>query len=174
MARDFDRFFRENYDTTVRGLLLDGTSSADAHDAAQEAYVRAYARWWRVGHYREPAAWIRRVAVNVVRDQHRHSKVRENALPKVAVPEAVEDSTAADSDDFDEVLASLPPQQRRAVDLYYGAGYSTEEAANRMGISPGAFRFHLSRGRRALKPRMVERLGRQNEAERLGRQEMAR
>ena len=43
-----------------------------------------------------------------------------------------------------------------------------------MGISPGAFRFHLSRGRRALKPRMVERLGRQNEAERLGRQEMAR
>ena len=173
MARDFDRFFRENYDTTVRGLLLDGTGAADAHDAAQEAYVRAYARWWRVGHYREPAAWVRRVAVNVVRDQHRHSKVRENALPKVAVPEAVEDSTATDSDDFDEVLASLSPQQRRAVELYYGAGYSTEEAANRMGISPGAFRFHLSRGRRALTPRLAERLGGAGRVEGLGRQQSA-
>ena len=161
MARDFDRFFRENYDMTVRGLLLDGTGAADAHDAAQEAYVRAYARWWRVGHYREPAAWVRRVAVNVVRDQHRSTRVRENALPKVAVPEAIEDEVSTDGGAFDDVLDQLPPQQRRAVDLYYGAGYSTEEAANRMGISPGAFRFHLSRGRRTLKPHMVERLGRQ-------------
>ncbi|MEM9203782.1 MAG: RNA polymerase sigma factor [Actinomycetota bacterium] len=161
MARDFDRFFRENYDTTVRGLLLDGTNAADAHDAAQEAYVRAYAHWWRIGHYREPTAWVRRVAVNVVRDQHRYRKVRDDALPKIAVPEAVDDPPSPDLDDFDDALASLSPQQRRAVDLYYGAGYSSEEAANRMGISPGAFRFHLSRGRRALKPRMIERLGRQ-------------
>ena len=174
MARDFDRFFRESYDTTVRGLLLDGTSSADAHDAAQEAYVRAYARWWRVGHYREPAAWVRRVAVNVVRDQHRHRKVREDALPRVAVPEAIVDEPATGDDDLDEALATLPPQQRRAVDLYYGAGYSTEEAANRMGISPGAFRFHLSRGRQALKPRLAERLGGKDTAERLGGKEMAR
>ena len=62
-------------------------------------------------------------------------------------------------DDFDEVLDHLPDQQRRAVDLYYRAGFSTEEAAARMGISPGAFRFHLSRARRALKPRMAERIG---------------
>ncbi len=158
MARDFDRFFRENYDTTVRGLLLDGTAAEDAHDAAQEAYIRAYARWWRVGHYREPLAWVRRVAVNIVRDQHRHTVVRENAMPRVAVPEAIVD-TPTERGDLDDALDTLPPQQRQAVDLYYGAGYSTEEAANRMGISPGAFRFHLSRGRRALKPRMAERLG---------------
>ena len=30
-----------------------------------------------------------------------------------------------------------------------------------MGISPGAFRFHLSRARRTLKPRMVEQFGHQ-------------
>lgn len=170
MARDFDRFFRESYDATVRGLLLDGTSRADAHDAAQEAYVRAYARWWRVGHYREPAAWIRRVAVNVVRDQHRRSKVREHTLPKVAVREAVEDSVPALDGDFEDVLSSLPPQQRRAVSLYYGAGFSTEEAANRMGISAGAFRFHLSRGRRTLTPHLAER----DAGERYEQQEVAR
>ena len=174
MARNFDDFFRESYDLTVRGLVLDGTRNDDAHDAAQEAYVRAYARWWRVGHYREPAAWVRRVAVNVVRDQHRQRTVRENSLPKLAaepmsVPAHGEDSI----DGLDEALALLPPQQRKAVDLYYGAGFSTEEAATRMGISPGAFRFHLSRARRSLKPRMAEKLGR-HEIAPAGGQEVAR
>ncbi len=159
MARDFDRFFRENYDTTVRGLILDGTIAEDAHDAAQEAYVRAYARWWRVGHYREPVAWVRRVAVNVTRDQHRQAVVRENALPKLVGDTTV--PAPAEPDDLDSALDLLPPQQRQAVDLYYYAGFSTDEAANRMGISPGAFRFHLSRARRTLKPRMIERIGRQ-------------
>ncbi|MDW3219575.1 MAG: sigma-70 family RNA polymerase sigma factor [Acidimicrobiales bacterium] len=175
MARHFDDFFRDSYDQTVRGLELDGTRTDDAHDAAQEAYVRAYARWWRVGHYREPAAWVRRVAVNVVRDQHRQRTTRENALPKLVsepmtVP-AVADIASVDG--LDDALDLLPPQQRRAVDLYYGDGFSTEEAANRMGISPGAFRFHLSRARRSLKPRMAEKLGRQEPAV-SGRKEAAR
>jgi RNA polymerase sigma-70 factor (ECF subfamily) len=163
MARDFDRFFRENYDTTVKGLVLDGTNAEDAHDAAQEAYVRAYAKWWRVGHFREPVAWVRRVAVNVVRDQYRHRMVQEKALPKLMTDTVV--AAPALPDDLDSALDLLPTQQRKAVDLYYCAGFSTEEAAKRMGISPGAFRFHLSRARRTLKPRMVERIGRQEVAQ---------
>jgi len=175
MARNFDEFFRESYDLTVKGLVLDGTRMDDAHDAAQEAFVRAYARWWRVGHYKEPVAWVRRMAVNVVRDQHRHRTVRENSLPKLAAePMTVPAKGDAESvEGLDEALALLRPQQRKAVDLYYGAGFSTEEAATRMGISPGAFRFHLSRARRSLKPRMAEKLGR-HEMTPAGRQEVAR
>jgi RNA polymerase sigma-70 factor (ECF subfamily) len=174
MARNFDDFFRESYDHTVRGLELDGTRIDDAHDAAQEAYVRAYARWWRVGHYKEPAAWVRRVAVNVVRDQHRQRTVRENSLPKLAAEPMSVPAHGADSiEGLDEALALLPPQQRKAVDLYYGAGFSTEESATRMGISPGAFRFHLSRARRSIKPRMAEKLGRHETAP-SGRKEAAR
>lgn len=175
MARNFDDFFRASYDDTVRGLELDGTRIEDAHDAAQEAYVRAYARWWRVGHYTEPAAWVRRVAVNVVRDQHRQRTTRENAMPKlVSEPMSVPPvSEFAGIDGLDDALDQLPPQQRKAVDLYYGAGFNTEEAASRMGISPGAFRFHLSRARRSLKPRMAEKLGRP-ELSASGRKEAAR
>lgn len=166
MARDFDEFFRASYDLTVRGLCLDGVPAEDAHDATQEAFVRAYARWWRVGRYTEPAAWVRRVAVNLVRDQHRHRLVRDHALPRLAA----ETTTVAAHDaggeieGLDEALELLSPQQRHAVDLYYRAGFSTEEAAARMGISPGAFRFHLSRARRTLKPRLAEQLGRDTRA----------
>jgi RNA polymerase sigma-70 factor (ECF subfamily) len=173
MARDFDDFFRASYDLTVRGLELDGTRRDDAHDAAQEAYVRAYARWWRVGRYKEPNAWVRRVAVNIVRDQHRRRTVRENSLPELAAESvAVPAHGSGAIEGLDEALALLSAQQRRAVDLYYGAGFSTDEAAVRMGISPGAFRFHLSRARRSLKPRMAEQLGRQEMAP--GRQEVTR
>jgi len=173
MARDFDDFFRTSYDLTVRGLELDGTRRDDAHDAAQEAYVRAYARWWRVGRYKEPAAWVRRVAVNVVRDQHRQRTVRENSLPKLAAEPFSVSAHGSDSvEGLEEALDLLPVQQRKAVDLYYGAGFSTDEAATRMGISPGAFRFHLSRARRSLKPRMAEQLGRHEMA--ASRQEVAR
>lgn len=119
MARTFDDFFRDSYDLTVKGLELDGTRIDDAHDAAQEAFVRAYARWWRVGHYKEPAAWVRRVAVNIVRDQHRHRTVRENTLPKLAAePMTVPSVDDGDSvDGLDDALAQLTPQQRKAVDL---------------------------------------------------------
>lgn len=173
MARDFDDFFRASYEQTVRGLELDGVRRDDAHDAAQEAFVRAYARWWRVGHYREPAAWVRRVAVNVVRDQHRRITTSERALPRLAAEPATVPAIG-DADvgpDVAQALTELPAQQRRAVELYYTAGLSTDEAANRMGISPGAFRFHLSRARRSLKPRFAEQLGRPAAA---GPREMAR
>ena len=175
MARDFDDFFRATYEQTVRGLELDGTRTDDAHDAAQEAFVRAYARWWRIGHYREPAAWVRRVAVNVVRDQHRKNVTRDQALPRLAAePMTVPAAGPSDtSTDVEAAIAALPPQQRRAVELYYQGGLSTEEAANRMGISPGAFRFHLSRARRALKPRIAEQLGR-TDAVAPGTEEMVR
>lgn len=157
MARDFDGFFREHYPATVRALELDGVSIHEANEAAQEAYVRAYARWWRIGHYREPAAWVRRVSVNIVRDAHRRASTRDAVLSRLAFETVTPEPELPD--DLDEVLGHLPPQQRRAVDLYYRAGFSTEEAAARMGISSGAFRFHLSRARRALKPRMAERIG---------------
>ena len=98
-----------------------------------------------------------------VRDQHRQRTTRDNTLPRLAAePTLIRSVADADSvEGLDEALELLPAQQRRAVDLYYGSGFSTEEAATRMGISPGAFRFHLSRARRSLKPRMAEKLGRQ-------------
>lgn len=166
MARDFDEFFRTTYLATVRGLERDGTPGDLAHDAAQEAYVRAYARWWRVGHYREPVAWVRRVAVNLVRDEHRRRRRGEALVARLAegvggvtAPAADVEAEVADGSGFDETLRALPAQQRRAVDLYYRAGCSTEEGARRMGISSGAFRFHLSRARRNLEPRLLARLG---------------
>jgi len=42
------------------------------------------------------------------------------------------------------------------VKLFYRDGFSTDEGAARMGISPGAFRFHLSRARKALAPQIAE------------------
>ena len=136
MAREFDRFFRENYDMTVRGLILDGTRADDAHDAAQEAYVRAYARWWRVGHYREPAAWVRRVAVNVTRDQHRRVVAHDKAMPKLATAQVVDGpGVGTDLDGpLDEALEQLRLHGDDAFHLIithwgHGQGHGTKSTA---------------------------------------------
>ena len=40
-------------------------SRTGAEDIAQEAFLRAYRDWGRVGSYEHQAAWVRRVAANL-------------------------------------------------------------------------------------------------------------
>ncbi|MCP4085808.1 MAG: sigma-70 family RNA polymerase sigma factor [Actinomycetia bacterium] len=155
---DFDTFFKAAYTGTVNGLIGNGYSREVAADCAQEAFVRAYARWWRISHYREPAAWVRRVAVNLAVDSHRHGKRQQDLLPRIAPPVLAmtdDDPGAPGEEGFDELLSDLSPQQRRAVEHYYGDDLDTETGAAAMGISPGAFRFHLSRARSSLRTRLA-------------------
>ncbi|MCP5028668.1 MAG: sigma-70 family RNA polymerase sigma factor [Actinomycetia bacterium] len=159
LGGDFDSFFKASYTGTVNGLIRNGYSQEVAADSAQEAFVRAYARWWRISHYREPVAWVRRVAVNLAIDSHRNGLRQQDLLPRLAPPVlAMTDDgvgTRVADDGFDELLSDLSPQQRRAVEHYYGDDLDTETGAAAMGISPGAFRFHLSRARSSLRTRLT-------------------
>ena len=52
-------------------------------------------------------------------------------------------------------MAELSDRQREALEAYYHDGMSTAEAAEAMGISAGAVRFHLSEARSSLRPVLV-------------------
>ena len=54
-----------------------------------------------------------------------------------------------------ELLATLPPQQRLAMSLYYIEGLSVAEVANAMSLSVGAVKFHMNQGRMRLRPTLV-------------------
>jgi DNA-directed RNA polymerase specialized sigma24 family protein len=60
---DFDAFYRDSYARLVRQLWAVTGSRQDAEDVVQEAFVRAAARWGRVGAYELPEAWVRQVAI---------------------------------------------------------------------------------------------------------------
>ncbi len=60
-----------------------------------------------------------------------------------------------ESGDAVALLATLPPQQRLAMSLYYIEGLSVAEVASAMSISVGAVKFHMSQGRARLRPGLV-------------------
>jgi len=149
VQQTFDDFFRQNYDDVVHNLARAGCSVDVAGDCSQEAFIRAYARWWRVGRMQNPAAWVQRVANNIRIDLERGRRRHQGALAAITF-ESVDEQPQPDPD-MEHALGALPGQQREAVDFYYGHGYSTDEGAAAMGISPGAFRYHLHRARRSLR-----------------------
>jgi RNA polymerase sigma-70 factor, ECF subfamily len=148
----YEAFFRRTYADTVRHLVLTGLDPETAADCAQEAYVRAYTRWWRLRRYDDPAAWVRRVATNRAIDLFRSRGRQDKALPALAAEAATASETPPDPGGIEELSALLPDQQRRVVELCYGQDMTAEQAAAEMGISAGAVRFHLSRARANLRP----------------------
>lgn len=149
MADSFEHFFKGNYNEVLQRVAAAGASPDVAAEATQEAFVRAYQRWWRVGHFKNPAAWVQRVALNCRIDLERKSQRESRPLRAVEV-ELVEE---ADADSrIETAVQTLPPQQQAAVRAVYSDGLSTEETAEDLGISAGAVRYHLSKARNALRP----------------------
>ena len=124
----------------------------DAADAVQEAFVQAVVHWRKVSRYDDPLAWIRRVAINRGHNRHR-SRQRQKALTQriaaTTSPETLPPVSSRD-DELAALVASLPPQQRLALSLFYFADLSVAEVADSMELSQGAVKYHLHAARTSL------------------------
>lgn len=146
---DFDEVFRASYPRLVAALRLAAGDEELAADCVQEAFARAHLRWRTVGRYDQPAAWVRTVSVNLLRDtlrrQQRAATVQRLLLRQTHVsPPPLDDRLAS-------ALAHLPPQQRIATALHYVEDLPVAEVAAAMGLSVGAVKFHLHQGRAKLR-----------------------
>ena len=68
-----DELFDRQYAAIVRALAVAFDDAEGAADAVQEAFIEADRRW-TVSHYDEPAVWIRRVAINRLRNGRRNRR----------------------------------------------------------------------------------------------------
>jgi RNA polymerase sigma-70 factor (ECF subfamily) len=150
----FDEVFVRHYGRLVRSVTVVTGDQARAEDAVQEAFQRAFARWRRIGRYDKPEAWIRRVALNRARDLARSERRRKRREERAAGPDAVTDPEP--HPEIVPALAQLPDRQRTAIVLHYLEGLSVSDTADAMGITDGAVKFHLNRGRQALAPLLGE------------------
>ncbi len=149
-ADDFDATFRAHYSRLVRSLTVASGSSEAAADAVQEAFVKAHLSWRKVSRYDDPVGWIRRVAINKLRDEYRKGTRKRNAVERLAA-QPTNDVAEPSIDEITPLLAQLPRQQRLALALYYVEGLSLRQTAEAIGISEGAVKFHLHSGRERLK-----------------------
>lgn len=150
-----ESLFRAHYRTLVQSLaLISGGNKDMAADAVGDAFLELERHWDRISTYDDPAAWIRRVALNRLSNQRRSLARRTRALLRLQ-PQEDETPTAARATDLalKAALSRLPLKQRTAVVLFYFADLSVAEVAEAMGVTEGSVNQHLHRAREALRKR---------------------
>lgn len=131
----------------LRGFLS-RVAGSDADDIAQEAFVRA---WQRAGDYRGQgsyAAWLTGIGWRIFLDQRRTARRREALAAGDEAATSSDPRPASDAAiDAGRLLAHLSPQERAALTLCFGHGWSHGEAAEIMGVPLGTLKSLVLRGR---------------------------
>lgn len=150
-------------EVAFRTAWLITRSSADAEDAAQEAFVKAYyalARF-RAGEAFRP--WILRIVSNEAKNRRRSASRRERLTLRLA-----DDRGSGDAAPSPEAavlggerrqalvagLERLPERERLVVTYRYLLELSEAETAQALGIRPGTVKSRLSRALERLRQEM--------------------
>lgn len=138
---------------------LCGATAADADDAAQEAFVKA---WYGLAGFRSGAAfrpWLLRIVANEARNRRRSSGRRAGYELRFATdraslhaaPPAESAALATESRrELVAALAGLPAAQRDVVVCRHLVGLGEAETARVLGIAPGTVKSRTARGLRRL------------------------
>jgi RNA polymerase sigma-70 factor (ECF subfamily) len=134
------------------GILSD---SAEAQDAAQEVFVKAYRAWESFRGESSRETWVYRIAVrhcvDRLRGRTRYREIFSAEDETDPSGTAVADVLSAETRlAAREVLAALPEGDRTILALREIEGLSYEELAQVLEVSVEAVRSRLARARRAL------------------------
>jgi RNA polymerase sigma-70 factor, ECF subfamily len=154
-SHGFDAFYTSTAKRLVATVYAMTGDLAEAEDAVQEAYVRAWQRWPRLTRDGDPLPWVRTVAMRLAVSTWRRTRGRLRAHfrhgPQADVPELSADRVA-----LVVALRELGPEQRQAVILHHLLDLPVDQVAREMGVSSRAVRTRLSRARRILGERLAE------------------
>ena len=141
-------------------------STADAEDAAQEAFVKAYAALPR---FRPGAAfkpWLLTIVANEARNRRRAAGRRANLALRVASqptgampsPEAAAEATEQ-RQLLVQAIGRLAERDRDVIACRYLLGLSEAESADVLGVARGTVKSQLSRALRRLRTVLGEAPG---------------
>lgn len=152
-ARAFERLYRAHV-ARVHSLARRMLTPAEADDATQDVFVRA---WQKLGTFRGASAfgtWLHRLAVNLLlarrqtlgarRARHEDDDV---VLERIAASNPAPHLRM----DFEQALAQLPDRARQVLILHDVEGYRHEEIGELLRISPGTSKSQLHRARMAMR-----------------------
>jgi RNA polymerase sigma-70 factor (ECF subfamily) len=149
-AIDFEDLVHAEHAGLYGALCLIIRDRGEAEDVMQEAFLKVWERWDRVQEMGHPAGYLYRTALNLHRKRRRR--------PSVAIWRAVGLGPSRDSladietrDAVIQALGALTPRQRESVVLVDLLDYTSEEAAELMGIAAATVRVLASQGRAAIK-----------------------
>ncbi|MEU0042787.1 SigE family RNA polymerase sigma factor [Streptomyces werraensis] len=154
-SSDFDQFYTAHAQRLVAIVYAVTGDLAEAEDAVQEAFARAWLRWDRIVAAGDPAPWVRTVAMRLAVSTWRKSRNRIRAHfrhgPPADLPGLAPDHVALVA-----ALRKLKPEQRHVIVLHHLLDLPVEEVARETGSTREAVRTRLVRARRALSTHLEE------------------
>ena len=129
----------------LRRLTGDPSAADDVH---QESYLRYLARPCPIDDERRQAAYLFRIATNLVHDRWRREQRERSWLQHLLAPEPVPETPRRI--DFETVFRRLKPRQRALLWLAHVEGYRHQEIAEILELKAGSIRVLLFRARRHL------------------------
>jgi RNA polymerase sigma-70 factor, ECF subfamily len=151
LVPSFEAFYVASFRRLFTALCLVTGDCHEAEDVAQEAFVRVYERWERIGGLDDPTGYLFRVSMNVVRSRYRRASLGlRRALTRA--PHANDDLAAVETHDaVVRLLRGLDPKQRAAVVLTAILDYSAEDAGGMLGLRASSIRALTTRARAHMK-----------------------
>jgi RNA polymerase sigma-70 factor, ECF subfamily len=152
---EFSSFYTSSFHRLVGQLYAMTGDQAEAQDAVQEAFVRAWTRHTKLDRDQAPEAWIRVTAWRITASRWRRAREGARLLLLTARP----DSTAGPSPTrlaFVDALRQVPAEQRRALVLYHVCDLTVDQIAAETGARTGTVKARLARGRATIRLHLSE------------------
>jgi RNA polymerase sigma-70 factor (ECF subfamily) len=147
----------QRYQKPVFAFLRSRMSSpAEAEEAAQESFVRAFLSLKTLKKPESFYAWLLGIAGRVAKEQFRTAARQERNRAAAEVMLADTDSNANEYP-WEEVIAALPEAYREVILLRYYEGLSCQEVAARLGTPLGTVTKTLSRAYALLRQELTSR-----------------
>jgi RNA polymerase sigma-70 factor (ECF subfamily) len=143
---DFETFYEAESQTLFRRLWLVTGNRAEAEELMQDAFLKLWERWDRVGTMDDPVGYLYRTAMNLVRKRHRRALLAIRRTLRL-VPAGDDFAEAEDRETVRRVLSTLPPRQRAALVLTEMLGFDSNEAGRALGVRGSTVRSLTRKGR---------------------------
>jgi RNA polymerase sigma-70 factor, ECF subfamily len=169
-----EALFRRYHGLLFRTALRVLGNTEDAEDALQDGLLSAYRNIRRFEGRSQFSTWLTRIVINAALMKRRSAKVRRVLSIEDIHPEDEVSGYGCLADDrpnpeqvyagreigemIDENLHELSPLLRTAFELHEVAGYSTEEAAEKLGVAENTLKARCWRARHQLAERLGHKL----------------
>jgi RNA polymerase sigma factor (sigma-70 family) len=157
-AAAYSELVRVHQDVAFRAAYLVTGSAAEAEDAAQDGFVKAWQALPRFRHGSPFRPWLLAIVTNEARNRRRHAG-RQHALALRAwspeAPDTEEAATAhAEHERLLRIVGGLREEDRLVIGYRYFLDLSEEETAEALGVPRGTVKSRLARALARLREQM--------------------
>ncbi|MDQ6878458.1 MAG: RNA polymerase sigma factor [Candidatus Dormibacteraeota bacterium] len=153
VGADFDTLVGPHLDAGYRTALAILRQPDEAHDAVQEAALKAWRNLGRLHAETSARAWFLAIVANQCRSMRR---TRWWSVIRLSHIESVQTDPETSTTDLERALSRLPVDDRLALFLHFYLDLPFEEVGTVLGLSPAGAKTRVYRAAKKLRPDLEE------------------